>query len=173
MAEENKNEKKSKKKLDKEKEKKERLAQFEKDKKQAQKVLLTLGNQDVMDEDLDDDETKETFRSMNKKTKNRLIRDMAVRDTAFTSEKAAIHISPQVFPTEKEPFYHKNIRIKKCTFKTDCPVEARLTDNIVFKDNVNEDGRPMTLKLTNCGSVDAPGCTIERYTEKVEELSMN
>ena len=101
------------------------------------------------------------------------VRDMAVRDTAFTSDKAAIHITPQVFPTEKEPYYHRNIRIEKCTFKTDCPVEARLTDNIVFKDNANVDGRPMTLKLTNCGSVDAPGCTIERHTEKVEELSMN
>ncbi|MEE3298905.1 MAG: mechanosensitive ion channel domain-containing protein [Candidatus Enteromonas sp.] len=75
MKEEKKTAKKSARATNKEKERKERLEQFEKDKKEAQKVLLTLGNQDVMDEELDenDDLSKETFRSMDKKTKHHLI----------------------------------------------------------------------------------------------------
>ena len=101
------------------------------------------------------------------------VRDMVVRDTAFTSVKARFLATPQVFPTKKEPYYHKNIRIERCSFTTDCPIEARLTDNIVFTDNTQVDGKPMTLKLTNCGSAYAPGCMIERRTEKVEELQLN
>ena len=79
MKENEKTTKKATKKAVKEKERKERLAQFEKDKKQAQKVLLTLGEQDVMEEELDenDDLSKESLRSMDRKTKNRLIFSLA------------------------------------------------------------------------------------------------
>ena len=101
------------------------------------------------------------------------VHDMLVRNTAFTSENARFLINPQVFPTEKEPFYHRNIRIENCSFKAECPVEARLTDGIVFQDNIQIDGKPMTLKLTNCGSALAPGCIVERSTEQVESLNLN
>ena len=101
------------------------------------------------------------------------IRDMVVRDTTFTKEKAFVSINPQIIPTEGEPFYHRNITIEHCSFKTYCPVQARLADNIVFKDNIQMDGRQMTLKLTNCGTVNAPACIVERHTEKVESLSIN
>ena len=101
------------------------------------------------------------------------VRDMLVRYTAFTSEQATILVNPQLLPTEREPYYHRNIRIEHCAFKNERPVDARLADNIVFRDNGQLDGRPMTLTLTNCGSVDAPGCVVERRTEKIEGLRMN
>ncbi len=101
------------------------------------------------------------------------VHDMVVRNTAFTSEKAVISIVPQVFPTENEPYYHKNIRIENCTFKNDKPIVANLMDNLVFRNNTQVDGRPMTLTLTNCGAVDAPGCILERHTKKIESLTLN
>ena len=101
------------------------------------------------------------------------VRDMEVRDCAFTSERALFFVNPQVLPTEKEPYYHRNIRIEHCSFQNDHPIEARLADNIVFRNNTQSNGKTMTLKFTNCGSVDAPGCTVERHTEKVEVLSIN
>ena len=52
-------------------------------------------------------------------------------------------------------------------------MQARLADNIVFKDNVQMDSRQMTLKLTNCGTVDAPDCIVERHTVKDISLTIN
>ena len=101
------------------------------------------------------------------------VRDMAVRGTAFTTEAATILVNPQVLPTEKEPYYHRNIRVEGCSFQSDCPLTASLADNIVFVGNTQANGRPMTLKLTNCGEATAPGCVIERHTERKDSLSMN
>ena len=101
------------------------------------------------------------------------VRDMAVRGTAFTSEAATILVNPQVLPTGKEPYYHRNIRVEGCSFKSDRPLTASLADNIVFVDNAQTNGRPMTLKLTNCGDATAPGCVVERHTERKDTLDMN
>lgn len=101
------------------------------------------------------------------------VRDMVVRDTAFTTEEATILVNPQILPTEKEPYYHRNIRIENCSFRSACPVEARLADHIVFVDNRQEDGKPMRLRLTNCGTVEAPNCTVERCTEEIKSLGIN
>ena len=101
------------------------------------------------------------------------VRDMTIRDTAFTTPKASIRITPQIFPTEKEPYYHKNITVTHCRFKTGCPIEGRLADNIRFQDNIQTDGKPMVLKLTNCGRVEAENCAVERHTEKIESIGVN
>ena len=101
------------------------------------------------------------------------VRDMTIRDTAFTTPKAGIRITPQIFPTEAEPYYHKNITVTHCRFKTDCPVQGCLADNILFQDNVQTDGKEMVLKLTNCGRVVADNCRIERRTEKIESIGVN
>ena len=98
---------------------------------------------------------------------------MTIRDTLFTTQKASIHITPQIFPTEAEPYYHKNITVTHCCFKTDCPIQGRLADNIRFLDNIQADGKPMVLKLTNCGSVTAETCTVERHKEKIESIGVN
>ena len=101
------------------------------------------------------------------------VRDMTIRDTSFTTPKASIRITPQIFPTEREPYYHKNITVTHCRFKTDCPIQGSLADNIRFLDNIQTDGKPMVLKLTNCGSVTAENCSVERHTEEIKSIGVN
>ena len=101
------------------------------------------------------------------------IRDLTIRDTSFSTEKASIHITPQVFPTEKEPYYHRNITVTHCRFKTACPIQGSLADNIRFLDNIQVDGREMVMKLVNCGCVTTDNCKIERRTEKIETIGVN
>ena len=101
------------------------------------------------------------------------VRDMTIRDTSFTTLKAGIRITPQIFPTEREPYYHKNITVTHCRFKTDCPIQGCLADNIRFLDNIQTDGKPMVLKLTNCGSVTAENCSVERHTEEIKSIGVN
>ena len=101
------------------------------------------------------------------------VRDMTIRDTSFTTPKASIRITPQIFPTEAEPYYHKNITVTHCRFKTDCPIPGSLADHIRFLDNIQTDGNPMVMKLTNCGSVTAENCAVERHTQKIESIGVN
>ena len=101
------------------------------------------------------------------------VRDMTIRDTSFTTPKASIRITPQIFPTEAEPYYHKNITVTHCRFKTDCPIQGSLADNIRFLDNIQTDGKPMVMKLTNCGCVTAENCAVERHTQKIETIGVN
>jgi hypothetical protein len=98
---------------------------------------------------------------------------MMIRDTSFTTPKAGIRITPQIFPTEREPYYHKNITVTHCRFKTDCPIQGSPADNIRFLDNIQTDGKPMVLKLTNCGSVTAENCSVERHTEEIKSICVN
>ena len=60
-----------------------------------------------------------------------------------------------------------------CRFKTDCPIQGSLADNICFLDNIQTDGKPMVLKLTNCGSVTAENCSVERHTEEIKSIGVN
>ena len=101
------------------------------------------------------------------------VHDMLISDTDFTTPRAQIRMTPEFMPTEKAPFYHWNVRIQNCRFRTDTPVTANYTDKILFSDNTQTDGKPMTLKLINCGDAIADGCTIERKTEKENELRIN
>ena len=101
------------------------------------------------------------------------VRDLEIRNCAFTSEQAKISIVPEILPSRKEPYYHRNIRIRECSFVAEQPLEGSCADNIVFENNAQAAGRPMTLKLTNCGTATAPGCTIERHTEKKNTLKVN
>lgn len=101
------------------------------------------------------------------------VRDMQVRNCRFAHEKSFIRIMPEIMPTENEPYYHKNIVVENCSFVTDKPIIGSYADGIVFKNNTQIDGKPMTISLLNCGSIDAPGIAIERKTEKKEKLSVN
>lgn len=64
------------------------------------------------------------------------IEDFTVRDCRFLSERAIIRIIPEFTPTEKAPFYHRNIKIVNNTFECQEFLEERYAENIVFRDNV-------------------------------------
>ena len=40
-------------------------------------------------------------------------------------------------------------------------------------DDIQTDGKPMVLKLTNCGSVTAENCSVERHTEEIKSIGVN
>lgn len=101
------------------------------------------------------------------------LRDLTVENCRFVGERAKIRIKSEVFPTESEPYYHRNLKILNNEFETDTPVKGGYADGIVFKGNVNSLGKPMTLILTNCGSVDADNCAVERRTEIKSKLNVN
>lgn len=99
--------------------------------------------------------------------------DITFRNVDFCTDKAKISITPEIFPTEKEPYYHKNIKVQNCRFVTDLPVEGGYADNIEFIGNVNVSGKKMKMILTNCGAVNAENCELIRKTEVKTELKIN
>ena len=82
-------------------------------------------------------------------------------------------LKPILAHPERYFYYHKNLKILNCEFDTDAPLKGGYSYGIVFKGNKNSAGKPMTLTLTNCGSVDADNCTVERKTEVKAELGLN
>ena len=99
--------------------------------------------------------------------------DLTVENCRFVGDRANIRLASEVFPSEAAPYYHKNLKILNCAFDTDVPLEGACSDGIVFRGNTSRLGNSMTLKLTNCGSVDADNCTVERKTEVKTALSVN
>lgn len=101
------------------------------------------------------------------------VTDLTIENCRFIGERAYIRIRSEIFPTEKEPYYHRNIKILNNKFDTEEPLFGGYADGIVFKGNQNSMGKSMTLTLTNCGSVDAENCIVERKTEVKSELKVN
>lgn len=101
------------------------------------------------------------------------ITDLTIENCKFKTDKAKISITSEIMPTEKEPYYHKNIKILNNEFETDIPICGGYADDIVFKNNINTLNKEMKLVLTNCGSVDADNCVVERKTEVKTELQYN
>jgi hypothetical protein len=99
--------------------------------------------------------------------------DLTVKNCRFIGDRARIRLRSEIFSTEAEPYYHKNLKIINNEFESDIPLEGGYSDGIVFKGNRNSAGKPMTLTLTNCGSVDADNCTVERKTEVKNTLNLN
>ncbi|MBQ9544633.1 MAG: hypothetical protein IJV00_05865 [Clostridia bacterium] len=99
--------------------------------------------------------------------------DLTVENCRFVGERARIRIKPEVFPTDAEPYYHKNLKILNNEFETAKPLEGGYVGGITFKGNSNSLGKPMTLVLTNCGGVDAENCAVERKTEVKTKLNVN
>lgn len=101
------------------------------------------------------------------------ITDLTVENCRFLGGRACIKIISEVLPTEAEPYYHKNLKIMNNEFESNIPLFGGYADGIVFKGNKNTVGLPMNIVLTNCGSVDADNCTVERKSEKKTELKIN
>ena len=101
------------------------------------------------------------------------ITDLTVENCSFSGDRAMIIINSQVLPTDSEPYYHRNLKIINNFFSTETPLSGNNADGIVFKGNKNTLSRPMTLNLTNCGSVDAEGCSVIRKTEEKKTLEIN
>ncbi len=64
------------------------------------------------------------------------VNDFTIRNCRFLSERARIRIIPEFTPTQKAPFYHRNITITDNTFMNPEPLEQRNAQNVVFCDNV-------------------------------------
>lgn len=101
------------------------------------------------------------------------VQDLTFKNVKFNTARAEIRLMPEIMPTEKEPYYHKNIKFIDCEFVSECPVYGGYTDNIVLENVKNSNGKVMKLVLTNCGDVSAEGFRIERYTEIKTELKVN
>ena len=101
------------------------------------------------------------------------VTDLTVEGCRFTTPRALVRIESEVFPTEQAPYYHRNLKFLNNTFETEVPIKGGYADGIVFKGNQNRFNLPMKLILTNCGSVEAEGCTVERRTEEKRELKRN
>jgi hypothetical protein len=99
--------------------------------------------------------------------------DFTVEGCRFVGGRAFVALRSEIMPSEAAPYYHRNLKIIGNTFDVGVPLEGGYADGIVFKGNKNSSGAPMTLMLTNCGSVDAEDCTVSRRTEKKESLGMN
>ena len=101
------------------------------------------------------------------------ITDLTVENCHFIGERARISIVSEVATTAAAPYYHKNVKILNNVFESDVPLEARDADGIVFRDNVNAKGLPMTLSLTNCGDADVGGCAVKRIVQKDRLIGLN
>ena len=102
------------------------------------------------------------------------INDLTIENCSFLGNRGFISIESEVLPTEKEPYYHRNLKIIGNTFDVEHPLRGGYADGIVFKGNKNAKDLPMTLVLTNCGSAEADGCLIERKTEEYKtDLTIN
>lgn len=99
--------------------------------------------------------------------------DLTVENCRFVGPRAVIYLANEIFPSEAAPYYHQNLKILNNEFETDTPLAGGYANGIVFKGNRNTKGIPMTLSLTNCGSVEADGCNVERKTEVKRELGLN
>ena len=76
--------------------------------------------------------------------------------------------------TQNEITYiNEQIKILNNKFDTEEPLFGGYADGIVFKGNQNSLKKPMTLTLTNCGSINAENCIVERKTEVKSELKVN
>lgn len=100
------------------------------------------------------------------------VTDMVIENCEF-NDKGRIRLIPEVMPCEKEPYYHKNITVRNCTFESDLPIEGGYTDNITFVGNTNSLGSEMIMDLTNCGTVTAENCKVLRKTEEKTQLNRN
>lgn len=101
------------------------------------------------------------------------VQALTFKNVVFNTAKAEIRLMPEVMPTEKEPYYHKNVKFIDCEFVSDTPVRGGYTDNIVFDNVTNSAGKAMKMILTNCGRVDAEGVELERHTEVKTKLQVN
>lgn len=101
------------------------------------------------------------------------ITDLTIENCRFVGERGRICMTSEFFPTEKEPYYHRNLKILNNVFDTDVPMTGGYTDQIVFKGNRNASQKPMKIVLTNCGIVDVDDCAVERITEIKKELKVN
>ncbi len=63
------------------------------------------------------------------------IEDFTLRDCRFSSDRARIRIVPEFTPTQKAPFYHRNVRIENNTFTCREPLEQHYADGVVFENN--------------------------------------
>ena len=99
--------------------------------------------------------------------------DFTVEGCRFIGHRAFVALRSEIMPSEAAPYYHRNLKILNNEFDVSVPLDGGYADGIVFKGNKNRFGNPMTLELTNCGSVDAEGVGVSRRTEKKESLGMN
>lgn len=101
------------------------------------------------------------------------VEKMLVKNVRFVGPRATVRCGPEFYPSDAAPFYHGDIRFERCTFDAQEAFYAKGTRSVTMRDCRQAAGKPLLLRLTNCGEADAPGCTIVRQTEQVKKLNFN
>ena len=101
------------------------------------------------------------------------VEKMLMRNVRFVGPRASIRCTPQYFPSAAAPFYHGDIRLEGCTFDQPAIVDARGTRSFTVRNCRHNAGRTLSLRLTNCGAADAPGCEVVQRTEATKKLNFN
>lgn len=68
------------------------------------------------------------------------VNDFTLKGCTFTGERGRVRIIPDFTPTEKAPYYHKNIRITNNIFGVTEPVEVHGAKDVVIENNVINNG---------------------------------
>lgn len=63
------------------------------------------------------------------------VNDFTLKNCNFYGDRGKIRIIPEFTPTEKAPFYHKNIKITDNTFHTADYIESRHAENVIQENN--------------------------------------
>ena len=83
------------------------------------------------------------------------VRDLTVQNCRFMGERGQMIVRPDFFEkTEAEPYYHKGIKILSNSFETANALVLNGCDGVVFRGNVNTQGKPFTHQICDCGTVE-------------------
>jgi|GEM_PF-218949 hypothetical protein len=96
--------------------------------------------------------------------------DFNIINCNFVTDKARINIIPEFNPTEKEPYYHKNISIADCNFTTDSPVCGNRAAYVSVIGCKNTLGHIMHLPLTDCGVIETDCIQLAGYKNMYTSL---
>lgn len=86
--------------------------------------------------------------------------EMTVENVTFSGNRAVVSTMPEFTPSEKEPYYHKRLTVKNCTFDSEDALSARWTQTIRFVNNVNARGKQMKVVLSGCGASEIEGAQV-------------
>ena len=86
--------------------------------------------------------------------------EMTVENVTFSGNRAVVSAMPEFTPSEKEPYYHKRLTVKNCTFDSEDALSARWTQTIRFVNNVNARGKHMKVVLSGCGASEIEGAQV-------------
>ncbi len=97
------------------------------------------------------------------------VNNVTLENVRFETDHFGVTSIPEFKSCEKEKYYHKNIKIVSCSFKSPNAVYARFTDQIDLLDCANDAGAPFEAVLDHCGSFETNCEVNERRTNTKAE----